>query len=101
MLDLRALKATAPYQIKMEDGTVLDIKLPSQQLLEEMVALENYVGKTADAIEAMYNIVLQIFNNNTNNLSFAIGFIKENYDFMICSFIIQDYLQEVTKQLGE
>lgn len=101
MLDLQALKATAPYQIKMEDGTVLNIKLPSQQLLEKMVALEDYIGKTADAIEAIYDIVVQIFNNNTNGLCFTIGSIKENYDFIICSYIIQDYLQEVTKQLGE
>lgn len=101
MLDLRELKSKAPYQIKLEDGTILNIKLPTQKSLEKMVSLENYKGNTADAIEAIYDIVLDIFNNNTNNLSFTLGDIKANYDFAICSYIIQDYLQEVNKRLGE
>ncbi len=101
MLDLRELKQKAPYQMKLEDGTVLDIKLPPQALLEKMVKLENYQGSTQEAIEAIYDITTDIFNNNTNNLTFTSGDIKDNYDFAICSFILQDYLQEVNKHLGE
>ena len=101
MLDLRELKSKAPYQIKLENGTILNIKLPTQKLLEKMVELENYKGNTAEAVEAIYDIVTEIFNNNTNDLSFSFGEIKTDYDFAICSYIIQDYLQEVNEHLGE
>lgn len=101
MLDLRELKAKAPYQMRLENGTVLDIKLPTQALLVKMIQLENYEGGTADVLDELFEITTDIFNNNTNNLTFTLEDIKSNYDFTICSFIIQDYLQEVSKNLGE
>ena len=91
MLDLRELKSKAPYQIKLENGTILNIKLPTQKLLEKMVELENYKGNTAEAVEAIYDIVAEIFNNNTNNLSFSSGELKTHSDFAIFSYIIHYY----------
>lgn len=101
MLDLRELKQKIPYQMKLEDGTILDIKLPSQLLLEKMINLEQYKNKTEETLAIVYEIATDIFNNNTNGLSFTLEEVKNNYGFTICVYIIQNYLQEVNKHLGE
>lgn len=103
MIDLGALNAKRNnYEIKLEDGTILHIKAPSQKMYVVMTNISKG-GKTEpiEQIDLIYNICVDIFNNNTDKRNFTKEEITEMFDFNVAAYIIQDYLKEMTKVLGE
>lgn len=98
MIDL-SREIEKPYEIKMFDGTILQIKKPSQEMLLEIVKLQN-TDNIELALNAMSDILLKILNRNMNDRKYT---KKDMNDFSvdIMSAVIQDYLANSLNQLGK
>ncbi len=81
------------FDITMEDGTKINIKKPSQQLVIDMMLMENLdKGNPIEIMEGLASIVLKILNNNTNTIEFTLEQVKKMDLFM---------LQAIVKSYGE
>lgn len=101
MLDLSNLNDKL-YEIKWIDGVVYKLKKPTQKLFIEMNKVGNLTQQDIDTTEmlnAVYSIVTNIMNLNTDNHIFTIEEIGEVIDFDTASLIITDYLKETTEAL--
>lgn len=101
MIDLSTRRTQKLYSIKMPNGEVMRIKLPSQKLLMRIMDLQNYANDSAVAIDLIYEICREIFNLNTAGKVFSADEISEMLDFSTATIVIKDYLQETVKCLGE
>lgn len=101
MLNLAELK-NKTYEIVWFDGSVLQLRRPSQDLYErlaEMNKLKDDDIKTLMSI--VYDLLFEIFNNNINGRKFTIEEIKENFDIKLAYEFMQDFSKELTLQLGK
>ena len=78
-----------PYEIKLEDKTVLKLKKPTQGLLLELARLQELTETT------------RVFNRNMNGRTFTEAEVAEMLDFETAMYVLQDYLQHTYKRLGE
>lgn len=103
MIDLGALKAQRKlYEIKLEDGSILHVKTPSQKMYVSMVNMSNIGNLNAiEQMDFVYEVCVDIFNNNTENRNFTKEEITEMFDFNIAAYIIQDYFKEINETLGK
>lgn len=97
MLDLTK-KMFDYYELIWFDGEKLNIKRPSQALLINMLNLEKLPEDKQ--IEAVYDVVKELLNNNTNNRVFTDEEV-DSIDFSIIELIMEDYLQTVFPNLGQ
>lgn len=103
MLDLTTRTSSQKlYEIKMPDGKLLKLKLPTQSLLMKLNDLQAYMDKDPlMALDALNNLVVQILNLNTEGIKYTEEQIKDMLDLNTLVLIIQDYITETTKTLGE
>lgn len=98
MLDLTQRKKSA-YSIKWIDGKVYNLKLPTQALLKDMLTIDT-IEEVGGQIDAVYDIIRKIMNNNTNKKTFAKEEISK-LDVDTCQLILTDYMDKTTESLGE
>lgn len=92
-----------PYEIKLEDGSILRLKKPTQALLMELAKTSDYLNAeaTVEVIEKINELITKVFNNNLNGVKFQETEISEMLDLETSLLIIQDYLSFNYKKLGE
>lgn len=95
------------YQVKLIDGTVLDLKRPTQALQESIIKLQMMAensNDTSKVLEATMDIFRRVLNRNTQGEDFTLKGIKEDYDYTIALMVIADYLKyyadEVSKSVN-
>lgn len=99
MIDLS--KNTELYKIKLEDGTVLKLKKPTQSMLVQMMEMSQTKEKDYEIVTELFNLLTRIFNRNTNDMAFTQKQIEEMLDLEIAMKIVQDYLNSTLKDLGK
>jgi hypothetical protein len=95
MLDLQKTVKEMFYDIKLIDGTELQLKRPKQGMVEFVVGLQGYVNsnKELEVIDGFKKIFVDILNRNINNVTFSADDIGEEYDISIIAMVIKDYFQ--------
>ncbi|MDY3368405.1 hypothetical protein [Zhenhengia yiwuensis] len=99
MIDLS--KNTELYKIKLEDGTVLKLKKPTQSMLVQMMEMSQTKEKDYEIVTKLFELLTRIFNRNTNDMAFTQKQIEEMLDLEIAMKIVQDYLNSTLKDLGK
>ena len=94
MLDLTAINANL-YQIKMADGETLTLKRPTQGLFESIIKIGELSKNSTDSkvMEQVMEIFCRILNHNTDNKSFTLGELQDDYDFTVALMVIGDYMK--------
>lgn len=106
MLDLTATFSEL-YQVKLFDGTELNLKRPTQALQETVLRLQK-MGEDAKNSEKIMKETMAIFtrilNRNTDGITFTQEQVEEDYDYSVALLVIGDYLKfyadEVTKRVN-
>lgn len=98
MLDLQNYKVKQ-YELKWFDGELVRLNMPSQNLLQRMVNIENIEGINEQLTE-MKNLLRTMLNANTSGKTFDAKEINE-LPLDIVEAIFTDYMDYVNAQLGE
>lgn len=102
MLDLTTMtKSQKLYEIKMPDGQVLKLRMPTQKLLMRLVDMQKNLDDPMSALTTIIAIVAEIFNLNTQGRKFTEDDIENMLDFNTMMLVIKDYFETTTKTLGE
>lgn len=99
MLDL-SKKIEKPYEIKMFDGTILQIRKPSQEMLLDLVRLQDNSEDMVVALEQFGKTLLKILNRNQNGKLYTEAILDE-FSIDMITAVIQDYLSYSLSLLGE
>lgn len=103
MLDLAAAFSN-PYQIKLFDGTVLNLKRPTQALQNSIIQLQK-IGETekdaAVLLTETMKILRRVLNRNQEGVEFSQEDIDESYDFSVALLVISDYFKYYNKEIAE
>lgn len=97
MIDLTAINRF--YEMKWFDGTSVWLKKPTEALMRKVARIDEH-GDDFDALEELRKIVLDLVKDNEDGRKFPQEELDE-LDAMLCSMIFKDYMEEVTKRLGE
>lgn len=97
MIDLTAINRF--YEMKWFDGTSVWLKKPTEELMRKVARIDEH-GDDFDALEELRKIVLDLVKDNEDGRKFPQEELDE-LDAMLCSMIFKDYMEEVTKRLGE
>lgn len=97
MIDLTAINRF--YEMKWFDGTSVWLKKPTEELMRKVTRIDEH-GDDFDALEELRKIVLDLVKDNEDGRKFPQEELDE-LDAMLCSMIFKDYMEEVTKRLGE
>lgn len=102
MLDLGKINEKL-YLIKLEDGTILKIRKPSQALLAKMTQLQHYdtTDYSEEVMDNLVEIATDIFNRNTKGIQFTKNEISGMLDLEVIAYLIKDYIEEVYGELGK
>lgn len=104
MLDLTTMTGSKKlYEIKMPDGEILKLKMPSQGLLIKLMDMQKNMD-TQDplsVLDSLTDITTEILNLNTANKKFTKEEIGNMLDLTVMMMVMQDYFAETTKTLGE
>jgi hypothetical protein len=97
MLDLTQLKQVL-FEIKLFDETVLQIKKPTQGMLNQLLKMEQYIngkGKKDNLkiIDEIYSFITMVFNQNINDRTFTKKEIEEMFTAEVAMLVIEGYLQ--------
>lgn len=98
MLDLQKYKVKQ-YEIKWFDGEIIKINMPSQNLLQKMVTVDN-LKEVNDQINEMKTILRELLNNNTSGRTFTVKEVNE-LALDVVEAIFMDYMDYVNSKLGE
>ena len=102
MIDLKNLKDSVSfYELKLEDGSILHIKRPTQAMLLKMVDLQNHSEKPEEAMVIVFDVITAMFNNNVDGRTFTVDDMTNMLDFQMAAYVIEDYLQNTTATLGK
>lgn len=102
MLDLTTRTTTKKlYELKMPDGKLLTLKLPTQALLMKLQEVQKYNDNPMEALAAINDLIVTILNLNTQGIKYTQDQIGELLDLDMIVLVVQDYLTETTKTLGE
>lgn len=102
MLDLTSRSKTKKlYELKMPDGKLLTLKLPTQALLMKLQEVQQYNDNPIEALSAINDLIVTILNLNTQGIKYTQDQIGELLDLDMIVLVVQDYLTETTKTLGE
>ena len=88
ILDLSVYEGKT-FDVKLPDGTLLNIKKPTQALVIMIMGLEEKNG--ADVVSAMGELAARILSNNTNGKTFSVDWVNENTDISMLAAIINGY----------
>ena len=101
MLDLSNIVNAQLYELILEDKSILHIKAPSYSMVQELEMLTKMQNNADESIKVIGNIVVRIFNRNTDNRTFSLDDIGD-MPFQMLQYIITDYLEffkgDVTKK---
>lgn len=92
------------YQIKLLDGTVLELKRPTQGLQNAIIQLQK-IGEDEKNSELIMKETMGVFcrilNRNTDGIEFTVEGLGDEYDYSIALVVMGDYFryynQEVSK----
>lgn len=103
MLNLQEITKTKKlYEVRMPDGTDLTLKTPTQGMFQKMMGIQNITSENPlDALDAVYAIVVEILNLNTQGIAYTKEEVQNALDLGVCVLLIQDYVENTTKILGE
>lgn len=102
MLDLTTRTNTKKlYEIKMPDGQILKLKMPTQRLLMKLMDMQNYLNDPMAVVGLFNQLLTSILNLNTQGIVYTEEQVIDMIDLETAILVIQDYLQETTKTLGE
>lgn len=102
MLDLTTRTTTKKlYELKLPNGQLLTLKLPTQQLLMKLQEVQKYNDNPMEALAAINDLIVTILNLNTQGIKYTQDQIGELLDLDMIVLVVQDYLTETTKTLGE
>ena len=96
MLDLSSINRF--YELKWFDGTSVWLKKPTEGFLRKLVMLEDAEG--LEALDEVKKITVELVKDNEEGRKFPKEELDE-LDAVLCQMIIKDYLETVTKRLGE
>lgn len=101
MLDLGKVKQQL-YKLKLEDGTELKIKKPTQAMLNKIIQLSNLDKEDSEeAFDKIFEVLTDIFNRNTQKKEFSQEDIENMLDAEIAMMVIEDYMKDIYKELGK
>ncbi len=101
MLDLGKIKQQL-YKIKLEDGTVLTLKKPTQATLNKMINLsELNQSEYEEVFIIIFGVLTEIFNRNTQGKIFDREFIESMLDVETAMMILDDYMKDIYKEMGK
>lgn len=100
MIDLSKRKQEL-YKIKLEDGTILKIKNPTQSTLRKMIELQQLKDNDVELIDELFILLTDIFNRNMNKIEFTRQDIEEMLDLSVAMEVLQDYLDTTLSNLGK
>lgn len=100
MIDLSKRKQEL-YKIKLEDGTILKLKKPTQAMLMTMIDLSQEKEDENEVLKGVFSILTRVFNRNTDNRVFSQEEIQEMLDLEIAMEILKDYLTSTLSALGK
>lgn len=89
------------YELKMPDGQLLTLKLPTQNLLMKLQDVQKHGDNPMEALAAINELIVTILNLNTQGIKYTQDQIGELLDLDMIVLVVQDYLTETTKTLGE
>lgn len=93
-LDLTARKEKY-FDLTLLDGSTIQIKKPSEQMIIDLDDYKVEVRKTTDskkAIKVVKEMTCKILNCNVGMRNFTVQYLEENgYDYEICGAIISTY----------
>lgn len=107
MIDLSKQNKILLYPIKLQDGTILHIKQPTQGLLMEiadmkdLISDENLQESGMQLIDNIFYLMVKILNRNTDKKEFTKEDVDEMIDINTALLILQDYLNETVNKLGK
>lgn len=102
MLDLTAAFSEL-YQVRLFDGTELNLKRPTQALQEAMLRLQKMgEGKKAgeDIMKETMSIFTRVLNRNAEGIEFTQEQLEEEYDYSLALVVIGDYLKFYAKEVA-
>ncbi len=93
MLDLSSYQTVDYYEVRLIDGTELQLNRPTQAMIEYVINIETLsnADKNAEAIKAFTNLFARILNRNINGKTFKAEELAEQYDFAVVVILIKDY----------
>lgn len=100
MIDLSKRKQEL-YKIKLEDGTILKLKKPTQAMLITMIDLSQEREDENEVLKGVFDVLTKVFNRNTDNRVFSQEEITEMLDLEIAMEILKDYLNSTLTALGK
>lgn len=102
MLDLTSASKKL-YEIKMPDGQVLTLKLPTQKLLMRLMDMQKATQgqDPMEVLNSLTSVVAEILNLNTQGAKFTAESVADMLDFSTMMLVVQDYFNSTAKTLGE
>lgn len=102
MLDLTATFSEL-YQVRLFDGTELNLKRPTQALQESMLRLQkmgegNQAGE--DVMKETMSIFTRVLNRNAEGIEFDQKQLEEEYDYSVALLVVGDYLKFYAKEVA-
>ncbi|MDD3502506.1 MAG: hypothetical protein PHE63_00245 [Eubacteriales bacterium] len=102
ILDLKQISNKNTFDIKLFDDSVLKIKKPTQQMFVELVQLQELDDDDyMTLLEALYNVMFMILNNNTENRAFDKSYVSDNFDIELLKVVIESYFSFAKNLLSE
>lgn len=101
ILDLSVFKEQT-LDIKLLDGTQINIKKPNQEFMIKLLGFKEESSKrsnSADSLELIKNLVLDVLNFNKNGRKFTAEDIAD-YDLVIQQAIIKAYTNFINEVMG-
>lgn len=98
MLDLTTISKF--YELKWFDGDVLHLPKPTEKFLRRISSLDEQGLTEIEQLEEVKKITWELIRQNDEGRKFTAKEL-EPCDITVCSMIMQDYMNEVEKRLGE
>jgi len=98
MINLQKIKRKY-YQLIDTEGRKLNITMPSQGFLKKIIDTVNADLTEEEALEIMYELLLDILNMNTNGIEYGTEYV-EQFDIQTAELIINDYTAFITEQVN-
>lgn len=100
MIDLSKRKQDL-YKIKLEDGSILKLRKPTQAMLMTMIDLSQETEDEAEILKGVFAVLTRIFNRNTEGRIFSQEEVQEMLDIETGMEVLQDYLTSTLTALGK
>lgn len=94
MLDLSNAITAKYYEIRLLDGTELQLNRPTQAMIECIISLNDLLtdkGKELEAIKGFTHLFTAMLNRNVNGKRYKAEELADEYDFTIIGIAVKDY----------